>query len=98
MEEYFAEMQLFSPWRSKKLQEWRDPETCIMEFHDRQTMINKVRSKTFPFSMNALIEEMKSYEAARNDGKIYLNFVYRNYWNRGRPCIILDSKFPRLVS
>ena len=23
--------------------------------------------------------------------------VYRNYWNRSRPCIILDSKFPRLV-
>jgi len=22
---------------------------------------------------------------------------YRNYWNRSRPCIILDSKMPRLV-
>ena len=22
---------------------------------------------------------------------------YRNYWNRSRPCIILDSKIPRLV-
>ena len=23
--------------------------------------------------------------------------TYRNYWNRSRPCIILDSKIPRLV-
>ena len=23
--------------------------------------------------------------------------IYRNYWNRSRPCIILDSKIPRLV-
>ena len=23
--------------------------------------------------------------------------VYRNYWNRSRPCIILESFFPRLV-
>ena len=22
---------------------------------------------------------------------------YRNYWNRSRPCIILDLKIPRLV-
>ena len=23
--------------------------------------------------------------------------IYRNYWNISRPCIILDSKIPRLV-
>ena len=23
--------------------------------------------------------------------------MYRNYWNRSRPCIILDSKIPQLV-
>ena len=23
--------------------------------------------------------------------------IYRNYWNRSRLCIILDSRFPRLV-
>ena len=27
----------------------------------------------------------------------YSKPVYRYYWNRSRPCIILDSKFPRLV-
>ena len=26
-----------------------------------------------------------------------LQIVYRNHWNRSRPCIILDSKIPRLV-
>ena len=29
-------------------------------------------------------------------GNILKN-TYRNYWNRSRPCIILDSKIPRLV-
>ena len=27
----------------------------------------------------------------------YVLYIYRNYWNRSRPCIILDSKIPRLV-
>jgi len=26
-----------------------------------------------------------------------VDLKYRNYWNRSRPCIILDSKIPRLV-
>ena len=25
------------------------------------------------------------------------SYIYRNYLNRSRPCIILDSKIPRLV-
>ena len=24
-------------------------------------------------------------------------YIYRNYWNRSQPCIILDSKIPQLV-
>ena len=69
LEEYFAEMQLFSPWRSAKLEDWRDPDKCVEEFQERQETIYKVRSKTFPFSMHNLIEEMRTHEATLNQGK-----------------------------
>ena len=70
LEEYFAEMQLFSPWRPENLVDWRDSDKCVKEFQERQKVINIVRSKTFPFSMQNIIEEMKEYEAVRNSGKI----------------------------
>ena len=61
-EEYFAEMQLFSPWRSEDLKAWENPEICIKEYQKRQKSINKVKVKTYPFSMNELIEEIKAQE------------------------------------
>ena len=62
-------MQLFSPWRAEKLKDWRDTNICVKEFQERQEIISKVKSKIFPFSMQEIIEEMKSYESARNEGK-----------------------------
>ena len=32
-EEYFAEMQLFSPWQQGDLERWRETGTCIDEFN-----------------------------------------------------------------
>ena len=55
-EEFFAEMQLFSPWRISDLDTWR--RNCIEEFQKRRDTIEKVRKKTFPFSMNEMIEEV----------------------------------------
>ena len=46
-EEYFAEMQLFSPWRTQNLDLWR--KNCVEEFQERKSVINIVRKKTFPF-------------------------------------------------
>ena len=34
-----------------------------------QEEIQKVRSKTFPFSMHEIIEEMRTHEATTNEGK-----------------------------
>ena len=34
---------------------------------------------------------------SKHCAKSVLICTYRNYWNRSRPCIILDSKIPRLV-
>ena len=61
-EEYFAEMQLFSPWRPADLESWENTETCVKEFNRRRYDIMTVRKKTFPFSMNKLIEEIKAQE------------------------------------
>ncbi len=61
-EEYFSEMQLFSPWRPEDLDNWRNTETCIEEFNKRRETINKVRKKVFPFAMNEMIEEIKGQE------------------------------------
>ena len=61
-EEYFAEMQLFSPWRPKDLEDWMDTETCIKKFNERRHTIAKVRKKVFPFAMNEIIEEVKAQE------------------------------------
>ena len=71
-------MQLFSPWRPEMLVDWRDSDKCVKEFQDRQEIINIVRSKTFPFSMQNIIEEMKEYEAVRNCGKILPLIPYKS--------------------
>ena len=47
-EEYFAELQLYSPWRTEQLKTWEDPETCVKEYQDRQKIINKVKTMTYP--------------------------------------------------
>ena len=62
LEEYYAEMQLFSPWREEKLKEWKDPNQCVAQFQERQRDIHKVRTKIFPFSMNQIMEEFKAQE------------------------------------
>ena len=61
-EEYFAEMQLFSPWRPYDLEQWELPQYCIEEFNRRRHEISEVRKKTFPYAMNVLIEEVKAQE------------------------------------
>ena len=40
-----------------------EAKNCIEEFNKRKQVIHTVRSKTFPFSMNKIIEEVKAYEA-----------------------------------
>lgn len=61
-EAYFAEMQLFTPWRSPQLEVWTKPEECIKEYQKRLETISIVKRKTFPFSMNEIIEEMNAQE------------------------------------
>ena len=61
-EEYFAELQLFSPWRSSQLELWTDPEECIKEYQRRMETISIVKGKTFPFCMNEILAEMKLQE------------------------------------
>ena len=59
-------MQLFSPWRSADLEKWIDTKTCIEEYQKRQDIVSIVRGKTFPFSMNEVLDEMKIHEAMNN--------------------------------
>ena len=54
-------MQLFSPWRRPDLDIWR--KNCIEEFQKRRETIEKVKKKTFPFSMNEMIAEIQAQEA-----------------------------------
>ena len=62
-EEYFAELQLFSSWRSSDLKDWRKTiPNLINAFQKNHKDILKVRSKVFPFSMKELIEEVKATE------------------------------------
>lgn len=56
-EELFAEMQLFSPWRAREIQSGKDDKKCLEQLENRQEIINALRRKIFPFSMNQLIEE-----------------------------------------
>ena len=37
------------------------------------------------------------HSGVEESGLRHLKFTYRNYWNRSRPCINLDSNIPRLV-
>ena len=66
IEEYFAEMQLFSPWHAEDLLTWRKTDACIKEFQECQEKTHKVRSKTFPFSMQEFIEKIRLQEALNN--------------------------------
>ena len=61
-EAYFAEIQLFSPWRSSQLELWTNPEECIKEYQKRMETISLVKGKTFSFSMNVILEEMRVQE------------------------------------
>ena len=47
-EEYFAELQLYSTWSTEQLKTWEDPETCVKEYQERQKIINKVKTMTYP--------------------------------------------------
>ena len=62
VEEFFAELQLFSPWSTEDLNRWDDDETCLKEYQNRKHIIDIVREKTFPFAMNAMLDEMKAQE------------------------------------
>lgn len=62
-------------------------------------LCNKYGKNTY---LTWIDEEPKSHfnlesEIRLLSGLYYLIPTYRNYWNRSRPCIILDSKIPRLV-
>ena len=41
---------------------WDDDETCLKEYQNRKHIIDIVREKTFPFAMNAMLDEMKAQE------------------------------------
>ena len=52
----------FSPWNSPKVESCTNPEECIEEYHKRQEIISMVKGKTFPFSMNEIIDEINAQE------------------------------------
>ena len=62
-EAYFAEMQLYSPWRFKQLDTWTEAGEIVKEYRERKDIIKTVREKTFLFSMSELIEEIKAQQA-----------------------------------
>ena len=60
-EELFAEMQSFSPWKPIDLVVWRNQKRCHDEYESRKKKINTLKKKTFAFSMNELIKEVKAH-------------------------------------
>ena len=62
-EEFFAELQLFFPWREEDLERWDKDVACLEAYQSNLNIINIVRSKTFAFPINEVLDEMKIQEA-----------------------------------
>ena len=63
-------MQLFLSWHPEKLVDWTDSDKCVKDIQEGQEIIKIVKSKTFPFSMQNIIEEMEEYKAVKDNGMI----------------------------